>query len=96
MKININEVSEVVNLLLKELKENINKNEVEVDEDYYWFVNKDELYNPYENPKNLTLGQLSEDWDELKSVLRKEKKLISYDLVKLSVLMRVIGDKTIW
>ncbi len=60
--------------------------------DYYWHIPKKQVYNPYEEPSDFTLGQLTDDWDELKRVLESEIEPFGYDLVRLSAILRAIGE----
>jgi len=49
--------------LLTKLKENIG-DEIMISNDYYWEISPDEIYDPYKEPENFTLGQLSDDMQE--------------------------------
>lgn len=35
-----------------------------ISNDYYWEISPDEIYDPYKEPENFTLGQLSDDMQE--------------------------------
>lgn len=65
---------------------------IEIDEDYYWDVPAVRRYNPYEKPEELTLGQLSDQWSDLKKILAGEKNVLNYDLVWLAAILRRIGE----
>ncbi len=96
MIINVRELEQVVATLMAQLKERAGET-IEIEkEDYYWAINQDEKYNPYKKPDDLTIGQLSEDWDNMSDILKNEREPISYDFVKLSSLMQFIGYKTVW
>ena len=62
---------------------------IEVKEDYYWDISQEDIYNPYKEPTVLTLGQFSDDIEELKNINRKP---ISYDLKRISSLIRVLSN----
>ena len=65
MTLKVNELEKVLNLLISELKKH-NGNEIQIDkEDYYWSIKEKELYNPYTKPKELTIGQISEDLEHI-------------------------------
>lgn len=68
---------------------------LEIEEDYYWFINSDEAYAPLKDPSELTLGQLEEDCRELSSILASENPPIGYALVWLSSILRRVGEKTV-
>ncbi len=89
MKINKEELFLITNILLELLNDKIF---VEIQEDFYWDISQKEIYNPYEDPKNLTLGQLSDDWQELKRILNGTHIPVGYDLKRLSNILRVISS----
>jgi hypothetical protein len=69
--------------------------EVEVDQDYYWNIPDEKLYAPYEQPAELTLGQLSEDLQHLEKIASGQSPPIGFGLVWLSSLLRFIGAKLV-
>ncbi len=63
MKIDVDQLEQALKTLVEELRKKKGKIiNIEQPIDYYWSVPGDVLYNPYENPKVLTLGQLSDDF----------------------------------
>lgn len=65
------------------------------DIDYYWdIVDNKKLYNPYEKEiqNNISLWQISEDWETLIKLMNWEIKrdIIAYDFKLLSVIMRLL------
>ncbi len=50
----IDEIEKITSLLLLKLRKS-KGNEIELKSDYYWDISSEELYNPYEEPKNITL-----------------------------------------
>jgi hypothetical protein len=81
-------------LLLDQL-EQPGHSEVEVEPDYYWSIPTDKLYAPYEQPTDLTLGQLSSDLEEVRRINSGEKPAVAYGLVWLSALLRFVGAKAV-
>lgn len=67
---------------------------VEINEDLYWNISKDEIYNPYSDPKDLDLGQLSDDLLKITNISSGESEPIGYALVWLSSIYRIIGEKS--
>ena len=94
MKICIDEIQKVTSLLLSRLKER-RGNIIEITNDYYWDISDEELYIPYEEPKNITLGQLSDDIEEIQRLINSDDAIM-YDLRRLSVIFKAISveDKT--
>ncbi len=96
MKIHVNELEKAFTLLITELREH-NGDEIEIDkEDFYWSITGNELYNPYEEPKSLTMGQLSDDLEHINKIATATLPPVSYDFVKMSSIFQLIGHKNIW
>lgn len=89
MKVNIDEIQKITSLLLSKLKES-KGNEIEISNDYYWDISQDELYSPYEEPKNVTLGQLSDDLEEVQRLIKSDDAIM-YDLKRLSNILKVLS-----
>jgi hypothetical protein len=89
MKVNIEEIQKITSLLLSKLKES-KGNEIEISNDYYWDISQDELYSPYEEPKNITLGQLSNDLEEVQRLVKSDDAIM-YDLKRLSNILKVLS-----
>ncbi|MUL36522.1 hypothetical protein [Gloeocapsopsis dulcis] len=68
---------------------------VELSADYYWNIPKELRYNPYEEPKELDLGQLTDDWANLCNVLEGKTDPLGYALVWLSTVLRAVGETVI-
>lgn len=64
--------------------------------DYYWSIGKDEIYNPYAIPEHFTLGQLTDDLQELKKLAQGDVAPVALDLVKVRAVLAAIGHKTVW
>jgi hypothetical protein len=67
---------------------------VDIPVDYYWNIPKGQIYNPYQQPTELDLGQLTDDWRELQKLTDPESQPIAYHLVWLSTILRAIGEHT--
>ena len=94
MKIKLDDLFEIIQILEHRMRE-VYGNEVEIPkDDYYWAMSDEDKYNPYEEPKELTLGQVSFDWDVLMEVKATEKSedivLISYHLGCLAEILNVV------
>ena len=96
LKIDINEVEKAFSNLLNELR-NQKGDVIEIEPvDYYWSIDRDELYNPYNDPTHLTLGQLTDDLEEMKKLADCEAEPVAQDLVKISSILAALGHKTVW
>lgn len=88
--INIDELEKISQMLFSKLKENIG-NEIEVNKDFYWNISEEELYNPYDEPSNMTLGQLSDDIERINYVYKFSDEIVNYDLKRLSTIIQVLS-----
>jgi hypothetical protein len=88
--IHIDKLEKQILLLLTKLKERKGV-KVELENDYYWSIDSKELYNPTEEPKDLTLGQISFDWDRLENA--KPDDLIPYDFERVSNILKALANE---
>jgi len=89
MKISVDEIQKITLQLLSRLKES-KGDEIELANDYYWEISDEELYKPYEEPKNITMGQLSDDIKEIRRLISSDDAIV-YDLKRLAVILRAIS-----
>ena len=78
-------------LALLEHLDDTEQREFEINEDFYWFVPQQDLYDPYKTPADLSLGQLSHDLNEIRCLAHGTKEPLGYALVWLSAVMRRVG-----
>ena len=93
MEINISELKAIFLREIEHLEE-LGYEKLEIPVDYYWNIPHEVRYDPYQEPKQLNLGQLSEDWEWLKQTLDGKREPLTYDLVWLSTILRAIGEHT--
>jgi hypothetical protein len=65
---------------------------VDIPWDYYWDMPKEERYDPYSEPRNLNLGQISDDWNEILEITDGTMPCVGYALVWLSSVLRAVGE----
>jgi len=90
MEIKKNDLLKIIDILKKNIDKNFSKKILIQKEDFYWEIDYNELYNPKKKPKNLTLGQLSDDWTELLRLAETKEEPLSYDLKRLGEILRII------
>ncbi len=73
--------------------ENSGVSEVELEKDLYWHLDSNEIYEPTCEPKTFTLGQLSDDLENIEEISSGKKDALGFDLVWLSALLRYVGEK---
>ena len=98
MKIKIKDLVVVMDVLKTSLK-SWSDTVIELEkEDYYWEIADEELYDPSKkpNPANFLLGQLSDDWEDLKrlKVINDDVIPVKYDLQRLAAILKVINDRS--
>ena len=92
MKINVDQLESVwqtliSNLRLKEIKE------IDINESYYWSINDEDLYNVYKEPKELTIGNLEDEWTWLLNITNEPDDTIVYAFRWFSEILRAISIK---
>ncbi|MDX2748352.1 MULTISPECIES: hypothetical protein [Streptomyces] len=67
---------------------------VALEHDYFWSVPGDELYEVLNEPRTITIGQLSESWQHLEDLLADPNRAVGHHLVWLADVLRAIGQGT--
>ena len=93
MEANIAELRQAFEIL-RNYFDTCGQSNIQIKEDYYWNIPWDSRYNPLEKPTNLTMGQLTDDWNAVQQIARREREAIGYGLVWLSTILRRIGETT--
>lgn len=91
MKIALDELLAVMRILDEHLQ-HTQAAEIDIEDDYYWSVPPSSRYDPSVQPSSLSLGQLSDDWFELRKLLDKKRQPNKIDLVWLASLLRRLGE----
>ena len=97
MDVNVAELRGIVKKLLVHLEET-DRNVVVIDHDFYWSIPAELRYDTYAppNPSELTLGQLSDDLNELQNIKNGKRELIGYALVWAAAVLRALGEETVY
>ncbi|MFD0883366.1 hypothetical protein ACFQ08_02170 [Streptosporangium algeriense] len=66
---------------------------LEIDKEEFWSVPQDQAYDVYNEPRDLTIGALSESWGYLEDMLSDPDRVVGYGFVWLSEVLRAIGDE---
>jgi len=94
VQIKVSELREICENLFNHL-DNISQSNIDIDKDFYWNIPEENLYDLSSEPTEFNVGQISDDWMELKKIGSKESEPLGYALVWLSSIMRVIGEKVV-
>lgn len=66
---------------------------LEITKEAFWSVPPDQAYEIYSEPRDLTIGMLSESWGHLEDMLSDPDRVVGYGFVWLAEVLRVIGDE---
>ncbi|MEV6071610.1 hypothetical protein AB0L82_34145 [Nocardia sp. NPDC052001] len=94
LHISLTELRRSFEVLLDHAEASAGGDIVRLDQDYFWSIPREELYDPTSVPTNLTLGQLSWSWQHMTDLLADPDQAIGYHLVWLSEVLRAIGQNT--
>lgn len=93
MKVDLEVLRTAIEKLIDHAKES-RGNVIDIEDCLYWFIPKENINEPTEQPKTLTLGSLGDDWVEIEAIARGEKEAFGYALVWASAIFRTLGDRT--
>lgn len=93
LEVSLTELRRAVDLLLNHLEAVADGDTVRLDEDYFWSIPQDALYDVNRTPAELTVGQLSWSWQHLTDLLADPDQAIGNHLVWLAEVLRAIGQK---
>lgn len=94
MKVKVNDLKRAMDLFVDRL-ESEGVYEVDIEEDFYWSIDQENLYDPYKEVESFSLGQLSSDWENVERMISGENQPIAYGLVWLSSVIKRIGEKVV-
>ena len=94
MKISVAVLREAMNKLL-EHAEKACGGEIELEEELYWFIQREDVYDPTKDPTDISLGCLDDDWGNLEEVAEGKKDAIGYDLVWSASILRALGERIV-
>lgn len=69
---------------------------VPISEDYYWDIQEpSQRYNVLQEPTELTIGQLSHDWERVAAIAAGENPPVGYGLVWIASLLRAMAESCV-
>lgn len=93
MRIKVDDLRATAEILFSYL-EATGQGEVTIPHDFYWNVPTEGRYDSYEEPTELDVGQLTEDWDRLQNIRQGQSPPVAYALVWLAAVLRAVGEQT--
>ena len=91
MKVTTREIMAVAAILCQHL-DSCGYSEVEIEKTLYWSIPKEYEYDVYSEPKGHTVGDLRDDWDELRRMAAEPDDAVGYGMVWLASVLRAIGQ----
>lgn len=67
--------------------------QVDLDEDYYWNIDDDELYKVEKQPGRMDIGSLYSDLEQLEKIIKDEIQPVPYNIKLFSSMLRFISAK---
>lgn len=80
LQVSIDLLRSVAQVLLDHV-EDVEGSHVSFDKDFYWFIPPKHRFNPYSEPTEFALGQLTDCVEELERIASDPESAISYGLV---------------
>jgi hypothetical protein len=94
VRVRVDQLRQVFELLIDHVEKG-QGGQLPVSRDYFWSIPAPERYDVYNQPGELTVGQVSEAWDNLHEMLEDPSKVIGYGLVWLADVLRALGDEAV-
>lgn len=91
MKVDTHSLRTLCETLLNHLEQSGGR-EIELSNDYYWHIPAEQRHDMNRQPTELSIGQLSDDWQELQRILTGESEPIGYALVWLASILCDLGE----
>jgi hypothetical protein len=92
MEIDIEKLRSITNLIFDHIIEDVKIKQIELRKDYYWDIDTEQLYNMKNDPIELGVGQLYDDWEFLTKIENRDEA-VAYMLTHLAPLLRYIGEE---
>lgn len=91
MEVSTRDLREILDKVLDHVEEG-GITHLNVERDFYWSIPAESRYDSYATPEDLTVGQLSEDWQNLQAILDGRRDALRYALVWLGRILEAVGE----
>jgi len=93
MEISLKELQECTQDIFEAILEVHGKDsKVNIQEDYYWAINSEQVYSIQSEPSSFNLGSLSDDLEKVKSITSKKNDPVCYNLKNIASIMNYIAQ----
>lgn len=93
MRLDLRELSIVINRLLDHIIEDGGVTEVEIKNVHYWMVSEDDRHDMSKSSPDVDIGSLADDWEFVSKLLNKESVPIAMQLAEVAPLVLYLGEK---
>ena len=93
MDIDIDKLQRITDRIFDHIRQDLEIDKISMDQDYYWNIPSAALYDMDNDPKDIDVGQLSDDLDFLLKLPPDKDQAISLMFIHLAPLLRYIGEK---
>ncbi|MFI6084705.1 hypothetical protein ACIBBB_27665 [Streptomyces sp. NPDC051217] len=87
----VDKLKSVLDLLVERIR--AGEQVLEINKEAFWSVPPDQAYEIYSEPRDLTIGMLSESWGHLEDMLSDPDRVVGQGFVWLAEVLRAIGDE---
>lgn len=91
LEISVEDVKRALELLLEKVQDQ--DGVLRVDKEGFWSIPQEGAYEIYEEPADLTIGMVSESWEQVEAMLREPDRVVGYGLVWLAEVLRAAGGE---
>jgi hypothetical protein len=93
MMVDMDKLEIATKIILEHIR-TLNGQELEIDEDYYWWIPSELRYNFHAEPSEHAVGQLSDDWENIRRIAAGQDRPVSLALSWLGALFVAVGERS--
>jgi hypothetical protein len=90
--INLRELQQATNRLFDHIIKTRGVESIELRQNFYWSTPTEQFYDVKNDPKQLDVGSLYDDWEFVQSLTRDETEPVAFQLTEVAPLLRYIGE----
>jgi hypothetical protein len=90
IEVSVEDLKRAVSLLLDRVADD---GVLRIDHEAFWSVPAPAAYDVYREPSDLTIGMVSESWENIAGIIRDPDNAVDYGLVWVAEVLRAAGDE---
>ncbi|WP_020394825.1 hypothetical protein [Thiolinea disciformis] len=95
-KVSIVQLKKITNYIFDSIIQDLKINTVQLNDDMYWSIDEDELYEINKEPSNFGIGQLYDDLFFLRKIVTEPKNTTSLMFMHLAPILIYLAKKIDW